>query len=78
MNLRVIVADWIVHDGFRCVRPETIVERATGWHLDTAFVEQRKGDGTKVERYGTSPKGIAFFDAVGRYIITVMRVAGHP
>ena len=35
--------------------------------------EQRKGDGTKVERYGTSPKGIAFFDAGGRYIITVMR-----
>ena len=35
--------------------------------------EQRKGDGTKVERYGTGPKGIAFFDAGGRYIITVMR-----
>ena len=35
--------------------------------------EQRKGDGTKVERYGSSPKGIAFFDAGGRYIITVMR-----
>ena len=27
--------------------------------------EQKKGDGTKVERYGTSPNGIAFFDAVG-------------
>jgi hypothetical protein len=35
--------------------------------------EQKKGDGTKVERYGSSPKGIAFFDAGGRYIITVMR-----
>jgi hypothetical protein len=35
--------------------------------------EQKKGDGSKVERYGTSPKGIAFFDAGGRYIITVMR-----
>jgi Lipocalin-like domain len=35
--------------------------------------EQKRGDGTKVERYGTSPKGIAFFDAGGRYIITVMR-----
>ena len=35
--------------------------------------EQKKGDGTKVERYGTTPKGIAVFDAVGRYIITVMR-----
>ena len=35
--------------------------------------EQKKGDGTKVERYGTSPNGVAFFDAGGRYIITVMR-----
>jgi hypothetical protein len=35
--------------------------------------EQKKGDGTKLERYGTSPKGVAFFDAGGRYIITVMR-----
>jgi len=35
--------------------------------------EQKKGDGTRVERYGTSPKGIAVFDAGGRYIITVMR-----
>jgi hypothetical protein len=35
--------------------------------------EQKKADGTKFERYGTSPKGIAFFDGGGRYIITVMR-----
>ena len=35
--------------------------------------EQKKGDGTKIERYGSSPKGIAFFDEGGRYIITVMR-----
>ena len=35
--------------------------------------EQKKSDGTKLERYGTSPKGIAFFDAGGQYIITVMR-----
>jgi hypothetical protein len=35
--------------------------------------EQKKGDGTKIERYGAAPKGIAFFDATGRYIITVMR-----
>ena len=27
--------------------------------------EQKKGDGTKVERYGTSPKGIAFLMRVG-------------
>jgi hypothetical protein len=35
--------------------------------------EQKKADGAKLERYGTSPKGIAFFDEGGRYIITVMR-----
>jgi Lipocalin-like domain len=35
--------------------------------------EQKKGDATKFERYGSTPHGIAFFDAGGRYIITVMR-----
>lgn len=35
--------------------------------------EQEKSDGTKVRRYGEDPVGIAFFDAGGRYIITVMR-----
>jgi lipocalin-like protein len=35
--------------------------------------EQKKSDGTKIERYGASPRGVAFFDAGGHYIITVMR-----
>jgi Lipocalin-like domain len=35
--------------------------------------EQKRDDGTKLEGYGASPKGIAFFDTGGRYIITVMR-----
>ena len=35
--------------------------------------EQKKAYGTKIERYGTDSKGIAFFDTGGRYIITVMR-----
>lgn len=35
--------------------------------------EQRRDDGVKIERYGVGPKGIAFFDAGGQYIITVMR-----
>ncbi len=35
--------------------------------------EQKKGDGTNIGRYGAAPKGIAFFDAGGRYVITVMR-----
>ena len=41
------------------------------WML--ASWEQRKGDGTKVRRYGENPVGVAFFDAGGRYIISVMR-----
>jgi Lipocalin-like domain len=35
--------------------------------------EQKKADGTIVKRYGPDPKGIAFFDTDGRYIITVMK-----
>jgi hypothetical protein len=35
--------------------------------------EQKKSDGTKGQRYGENPVGIAFFDEGGRYIITVMR-----
>jgi Lipocalin-like domain len=35
--------------------------------------EQKKSDGSKLQRYGANPTGIAFFDAGGRYIITVMR-----
>jgi hypothetical protein len=50
----------------------SIKERLVGtWTL--LSWEQKKGDGSKLERYGASPKGIAFFDAGGRYIITVMR-----
>ena len=35
--------------------------------------EQKKADGTRLELYGAHPVGIAFFDAGGRYIITVMQ-----
>jgi hypothetical protein len=35
--------------------------------------EQKKSDGTKIERYGAAPKGVAFFDVDRHYIITVMR-----
>jgi hypothetical protein len=79
MNLRVIFAACIVaafgssvmtFDAFG--QKQSLKEQLAGtWTL--LSWEQKKGDGTKVERYGTSPKGIAFFDAGGRYIITVMR-----
>jgi hypothetical protein len=35
--------------------------------------EQKKSDGTKLQQFGLNPTGVAFFDAGGRYIITVMR-----
>src|SRR5881392_3446955 len=51
---------------------QSLKEQLVGtWTLVTW--EEKNGDGSKVERYGTNPTGIAFFDAGGRYIITVMR-----
>src|SRR5687768_11314617 len=35
--------------------------------------EQKKSDGTRLQHFGANPRGIAFFDAGGRYVITVMR-----
>jgi lipocalin-like protein len=35
--------------------------------------EQTKADATPVQQFGENQKGIAFFDAAGRYTITVMR-----
>lgn len=35
--------------------------------------DQRNADGTTVQQFGANPKGIAFFDTTGHYIITVMR-----
>jgi hypothetical protein len=79
MNLRVIFAAYIIASFGSSMmtfdalgQKQTLKEQLVGtWTL--LSWEQKKGDGTKVERYGTSPKGIAFFDAGGRYIITVMR-----
>jgi hypothetical protein len=35
--------------------------------------EQHKSDGANLRQFGANPAGIAFFDAGGRYIISVMR-----
>jgi hypothetical protein len=35
--------------------------------------EQTNTDGTTFQQFGGSPKGVAFFDADGHFIITVMR-----
>jgi hypothetical protein len=79
MKLRVIFAAFAVaavgssmmtYDAV--AQKQTLKEQLVGtWTL--LLWEQRKGDGTKLERYGTQPKGVAFFDAGGRYVITVMR-----
>jgi hypothetical protein len=53
-------------------KPQSLKEQLVGtWTL--VSWEQKKGDGTKVQRFGENPVGIAFFDTGGRYIITVMR-----
>ena len=41
------------------------------WTL--VFHESVRADGTRTPVYGINPKGIAFFDASGHFIITVMR-----
>jgi hypothetical protein len=72
MNLRMIFAACTIaafgspmmsFDAFG--RKQSLKEQLVGtWTL--LLWEQKKGDGTKLERYGTSPKGIAFFDEGGR------------
>ena len=51
---------------------QAMKEQLTGIWMLVSW-EQTRGDGFKIQRYGANPKGIAFFDAGGRYIITVMR-----
>jgi hypothetical protein len=35
--------------------------------------EQTNADGSKLQQFGKNPKGVAFFDMAGHYIISVMR-----
>ena len=56
-----------------CRRPAKATARAARWNLDAHLVEQRNADGTIVQQLGANPKGGAFLDADGHYIITVMR-----
>ena len=80
MNLRVIFAAFIIATfGLSMTtfdalgqQQHSLKEQLVGTWMLLSW-EQKNGDGTKVERYGANPKGIAFFDAGGRYIITVMR-----
>jgi hypothetical protein len=51
---------------------KTIKEQLPGaWTLISW--EQTNADGSKLQQFGADPKGIAFFDATGHYVISVMR-----
>jgi hypothetical protein len=41
------------------------------WHL--VSIDYVRADGSRSTTFGDNPKGIAFFDSTGQYIITVMR-----
>jgi lipocalin-like protein len=55
---------------------QTAIFASRGWGqicADLVSFELVRPDGSKQSTFGTDPKGIAFFDAGGHYIITVMR-----
>src|SRR5262245_1385242 len=41
------------------------------WHL--VSIDYVRADGSRSTTFGDNPKGIAFFDSTGHYVITVMR-----
>ena len=52
--------------------PRSLKEQLVGtWTL--VSWEQTNPDGSKFQQFGATPKGIAFFDPAGHYIISVMR-----
>jgi hypothetical protein len=53
-------------------QPPSLKESLVGTWTVVSW-EQKKNDGTTLRQFGANPTGIAFFDAGGRYIITVMR-----
>ena len=53
-------------------RQQSLKEQLVGTWAAVSW-EQKKADGAKLQQFGANPTGIAFFDAGGRYIITVMR-----
>ena len=56
----------------KTAEPSSLKEQLVGTWKVVSW-EQNKGDGTKLQQYGANPAGIAFFDADGRFVITVMR-----
>jgi hypothetical protein len=52
-------------------KPSELRQQIVGtWSLSAQWVEQ---DGKKVERFGTSPKGIAMYDSNGRFATILLR-----
>ena len=54
------------------IQQQALKEQLVGTWTTVSW-EQKKADGAKLQQFGANPTGIAFFDAGGRYIITVMR-----
>jgi hypothetical protein len=53
-------------------QPKSLKEQLLGaWNL--VSIDYVRADGSRSTTFGDSPKGIAFFDNTGHYIITVMR-----
>jgi len=83
MNLRRTFATWtaaVVSLPLSAIaslaQPQSLGQQLVGtWTL--VSWEQKKSDGSKAQLYGANPAGVAFFDAGGRYIITVMQ-SGRP
>src|SRR5262245_14747952 len=77
MRYRILVAIVIVvglaaRSGDALSQQKSPKEQLLGvWHL--VSIDYVPGDGSKYTTFGDSPKGIAFFDSTGHYIITVMR-----
>jgi Lipocalin-like domain len=54
-----------------CQQPSLKEQLVGTWTL--VSWQQTRSDGSTFQQFGANPRGIAFFDAGGRYIISVMR-----
>lgn len=62
----------IVESAIAPSQEQSLAERLLGtWTLVSHEIVH--ADGSRVQRYGPKPRGIAFFDTGGHFVITVMR-----
>jgi Lipocalin-like domain len=71
--LAISMSAMVLLPGSAVSQQETLKEQHLGtWTLVSH--ESVRPDGSRFPRYGINPKGLGFFDAGGRFIITVMRL----